>query len=85
MGMTASDVLGVTFIDKVTKFRGVATGYASYLTGCAQALLIAEAKDGKSGAAQWIDVQRLDRDDSVPRIVIDNGATPGCDAPAPIR
>jgi hypothetical protein len=80
-----ADVLGVTFIDKVTKFRGVATGYASYLTGCAQALLVSEAKDGKSGEAQWIDVQRLDRDFTVPRIVIDNGATPGCNAPAPIR
>jgi hypothetical protein len=83
--MNMDEYLGWTYQDRITGFRGVATAHCIYLTGCDQLLLAAEAKDGKPGESQWIDVQRLTLDAGVLRIVLDNGATPGCDAPAPIR
>jgi hypothetical protein len=41
-------------------------------------------KDGKVDDAKWIDVQRLDIE-AGDKVVLDNGTTPGCDLPAPIR
>lgn len=79
-------ILGLTFRDKITGFRGVATGQVEYLTGCNQVLLAPPiGSDGKPQDAHWFDVQRLARDYEVERIVLDNGPTPGCDVPAPKR
>jgi hypothetical protein len=79
--------LGMKYRDKISGFSGVATGYVQYITGCNQVLLGPKAKDdGTLPSSQWFDEQRLeDVTEENGRIVLDNGATPGCDVPAPIR
>ena len=80
------DMLGRTVTDRVTNFRGVVTGVVEYLTGCNQALVVPPmSSDGKLPDSQWFDVQRLAVVEDVPAVVLDNGATPGCDKPAPRR
>lgn len=78
-------MLGTRVRDRITGFSGVITGFVQYISGCNQALVSAPVdKDGKIMDANWFDIQRLERtDESV--IVLDNGQTPGCDAPAPKR
>ena len=77
--------MGRTYVDKITGFAGVATGYCQYITGCNQALLVPfVGEDGASRDGKWFDEQRLDITGAA-KIVLDNGATPGCDIPAPIR
>lgn len=80
-----NDVLGWTYIDRVTGFRGVAGGYCEYLSGCNQMLLVPPVgPDGAHRDSQWFDVQRLERLDPE-RIVLNNTATPGFDKAAPRR
>ena len=78
------ELLGATVTDKITGFSGIVTGICLYLTGCNQALVTPRMKDGKVEDAKWIDVQRLDIE-AGDKVVLDNGTTPGCDLPAPIR
>lgn len=78
--------LGVTVKDRITGFKGVVTGFVSYLTGCNQALVQPKAgKDGSFKEALWLDEQRLVVDTKAARITLENGKTPGFDKPAPIR
>lgn len=77
--------LGITFRDKISGFQGVATAHCKYITGCNQTLLAPKSSDGKAVESCWFDDQRLEEVKGVPRIVLDNGGTPGCDIPAPIR
>jgi hypothetical protein len=78
-------MLGNTVKDRITGFTGVVTGYVEYLTGCNQALVVPPvAPDGAMRSAEWLDVQRLEIQPG-PRVTLDNGATPGCDKPAPKR
>lgn len=80
------DILGKTATDRITGFKGVVTGYCEYISGCNQALVVPPVKaDGTSVYPGWFDVQRLAIDESIPRVVLDNGDTPGCDMPAPVR
>ncbi len=72
--------LGATYRDKITGYKGVATGITTYISGCSQVLLAAKA--GTEPA--WFDEQRIDRIGKA-KIALDNGATPGFDSPAPIR
>ena len=82
----SNKILGGTYKDKITGFRGVATGYVEYLTGCSQVLLIPPVNDkGEVCDGNWFDVQRLERDEAVAAVVLDNGSTPGCDMQAPKR
>lgn len=75
--------LGVTVRDRITGFRGVVTAHAEYLTGCNQALVQPTELDaGKYPSACWLDVQRLVIEEAE-LFTLDNGKTPGCDAPAP--
>jgi hypothetical protein len=76
--------LGLTYKDRITGFKGICTGRCQYISGCDQALIQAEAKDGKLGEANWFDVQRL-APSGGKQVVLDNGETPGCDMAAPIR
>lgn len=81
-----NDRLGYTFKDKITGFTGVATGHVEYMTGCNQTLLSPKSTDpAKINDPQWFDDQRLERDTIMPRITLDNGATPGHDREAPKR
>ena len=77
--------LGATYADKITGFKGVATGYVKYLTGCNQVLLVPKCDEkGAKVSAEWFDVQRVAKtNDAV--VKLDNSKTPGFDAPAPIR
>jgi hypothetical protein len=77
--------LGWAARDRITGFEGVITGYCAYLTGCHQVLLVGPATDGKEGAHAWFDLQRVGVDVSRPPIALENGPTPGCDHPAPVR
>ncbi|KAB2666052.1 hypothetical protein DEA98_10200 [Brucella pseudogrignonensis] len=79
-------ILGNTYADKITGFKGVATGHCEYITGCAQTLLQPVSEDTtKKPEGCWFDDQRLDHVTEAAQIVIDNGSTPGCDIPAPVR
>lgn len=78
--------LGYTFKDKITGFIGVATGHVEYISGCHQTLLSPRTTDpAKMNDTQWFDDQRLEQDIVMPRVVLDNGATPGHDCEAPKR
>jgi len=80
-------ILGRKYIDKITGFKGVATGQVRYITGCNQVLLAPRAgDDGDLKSAQWFDEQRVGLDpDDESVIELDNGSTPGPDRAAPIR
>lgn len=79
-------ILGATYKDKITGFTGVATGYVTYISGCNQALLTPRVgPDGTQREAQWLDQQRLEHLEAEPIVELDNGTSPGFDAPAPIR
>lgn len=52
-------VIGQTVKDKVTGFKGRATGYVSYLTGCDQVLVTPKGDGDKYPESVWIDVNRL--------------------------
>ena len=77
--------LGNRYKDKITGFKGVATGYVKYISGCNQVLLAPPAgKDGGLIESQWIDEQRLDimvGDAITPK----NDVSPGFDRMAPKR
>lgn len=73
--------LGATAKDKITGFEGVVTGHARYLTGCDQFLI--SPRNEKE--ARWFDVQRLDVDEGVSIVVLDNSDGNGADLPAPIK
>ncbi|MDE2098827.1 MAG: hypothetical protein KGL39_16360 [Patescibacteria group bacterium] len=79
-------LLGQTVTDKITGFKGVVTGRCEYISGCDQALVVPPVDDkGKIDDGRWFDVQRLVVDAAAPIVRLDNGDTPGCDAPAPVR
>lgn len=78
------DGLGRTGTDKITGFTGVITGHCSYLTGCSQFLLAPPVRDGALVESQWFDEQRIEIG-TADAVVLDNGATPGCDRAAPRR
>ncbi|MDG4903176.1 hypothetical protein P9279_21950 [Mesorhizobium sp. WSM4962] len=80
-------VLGTTVRDIVTGFSGVVTGRVEYITGCNQALVQPKVKEDGSAMTDsaWVDEQRLEAVAGVPRVKLDNGATPGFDKPAPRR
>lgn len=79
-------ILGAAYIDKITGFRGVATGYVQYISGCNQALLAPQVgDDGGLRDSQWFDLQRLEPVVGWVPIQLDNGATPGADRAAPKR
>lgn len=52
--------LGVRVRDKITKFEGITTGRATYITGCDQYLVQAESVENKRGENQWFDAGRLE-------------------------
>ena len=77
------DYLGNTYEDKISGFKGVATGFCRYLTGCDQVLL--SGKVGSDGHTKtlWTDVQRAVKVEGEPRITLDNGPSPGFDVAPP--
>lgn len=84
--MTPSIIMGATYRDRITDFTGIATGLCQYISGCSQALIqpFGLTDKGDVREARWIDEQRLEQQ-AAAIVVLENGATPGADAPAPIR
>jgi len=77
--------LGCEYKDKITGFRGIATGYVEYISGCNQALLAPKIKeDGEFVKSHWLDEQRLHKIKSK-KINLENGKSPGFDKQAPVR
>ena len=83
--------LGQKARDVVTKFEGVLTGRATYLTGCDQYIVTPEVNDkGEAQDARWFDVNRLEIIDPAP-VKLPEGATsnrengPGPEAPSSQR
>lgn len=82
-----SIVFGAKYRDVITGYEGVATGHCRYISGCHQVLLAGKANpDGSMHGPYWFDEQRCEcvSVDGM-EIKLDNGATPGCDIPAPVR
>ena len=76
---------GKKYKDKITGFEGVATGRATYISGCDQVLLSPKCgEDGTAKYAQWYDAQRVQEVEGEV-ITLDNSKSPGCDRPAPKR
>lgn len=77
--------LGTTYKDKITGFKGVATAYCEYITGCNQILLCPKVgKDGVSKDSRWFDEQRCVQM-KVAKVHIENGDNPGFGEEAPKR
>lgn len=75
--------LGKTVKDKVTGFTGVATGFARYLTGCDQYLVLPKAKDTSTYPdGSWLDVNRLELQECN-KVELDTSEDKGCDTSAP--
>lgn len=56
-----TDMLGRTYVDKITNFRGVCVAVCTYITRCSQVLLVPPAsKEGAYVDGQWIDVTRVE-------------------------
>jgi hypothetical protein len=82
--MKGTDLFGYSVMDKITGFSGRVVAYCQYLSGCNQMLVVpCVTDDGGYREGQWFDEQRLMLRPALDRIVLDNGANPGCDAPAP--
>ncbi|MEE9159993.1 MAG: hypothetical protein V3U60_16610 [Gammaproteobacteria bacterium] len=77
--------IGCTYLDVITKFKGIAIGHVEYMTGCNQTLLSPEiGADGEFKDSHWFDDQRLEKT-GAQQVVLDNGETPGGDIPAPLK
>jgi hypothetical protein len=77
--------LGTTVSDVISGFKGVVTGVVNYLSGCSQAFVVPRVgDDGRFVDGQWFDLQRLVVE-PVPKVELNNGATPGFDAAPPRR
>jgi hypothetical protein len=75
--------LGCQYQDRITGFKGTATGFCKYLSGCNQVLLVPKCKEtGEHQDGHWFDVQRVTRL-AGPAVSLDNRKTPGFDTPAP--
>lgn len=82
----AEKILGATVKDRVTGFKGVATAYCIYLTGCNQVAVTPPVDgEGKARDGVWFDVQRLEIDTGKKVIRLDNEKAPGFGAPPPAR
>ncbi len=77
--------LGSTVKDRITGFKGIVTGYVTYISGCNQCLVAPPiGKDGKLGDSHWFDEQRLEVQKTA-LVVLDNSAGTGFDIEAPKR
>ncbi|PZU75561.1 MAG: hypothetical protein DI530_15005 [Sphingomonas sp.] len=79
------DYLGLTLRDRITGFEGICTGHTVYISGCSQLLLVPPLDGTTYREPQWFDEQRCEVTSHGNRVVLDNGATPGCDRAAPKR
>lgn len=78
-------ILGRTYSDKITGFKGICVGVVHYISGCNQAVLVPKLKaDGSPVPGEWFDWQRLEEDTTVAQVILDNTAGPGFDS-APTR
>lgn len=63
--ITLAFTMGEPVKDKLTGFKGVISGFTTYITGCDQYLVQPAMKeDGTLADAKWTDVARLQADDA---------------------
>ncbi len=58
--MSFSIPLGRRVRDRITKFEGIVTGRAEYLTGCRQYAVQGVASEGREAPSGWFDESRLE-------------------------
>jgi len=56
--MNYEELLGCSAIDRLSKFSGIIFGFADYMTGCKQLLVI--PNDSTKADGKWFDIDRLD-------------------------
>lgn len=85
--MKGVELLGYTLCDRITGFKGVCIGHVTYISGCNQVSLQPRIAPGetKRPEPEWFDEQRVDLCPAHDCVVLENAATPGCDAPPPNR
>jgi hypothetical protein len=74
--------LGSFAKDRITKFEGVVTGHAEYITGCDQYLVSPQNPDKEP---KWFDEQRLVVDPIIALVTLDNSNGAGADIAAPVK
>ncbi len=79
--------MGVEVEDKITGFKGIVTGFCTYISGCNQVLVQPRLdKDEKFVEGRWLDEQRLTVISARNmRVTLDNTETPGFDLLPPTR
>ena len=82
-----TDLLGLMAQDRITGFRGRITAVVRYISGCVQVCLTPTGigPDGKLPDGHFFDVQRVEVNRDVERVILDNTKTPGFDLPPPDR
>ena len=78
--------LGKRYLDKITGFTGIATGWVTYITGCNQVLLqprVNEKNEVSDG--RWFDEQRLEEPLGYDKVTLINGNASGFDQLPPVR
>ena len=71
--------LGNKVRDNITGFTGIAVGRTEWLFGCSRiGIQATELKDGKPVETEWIDEQRVEVIEDLPRVIsADSAATSG--------
>ncbi len=83
-GTTMKYELGSTAVDTITGFTGVITGYAKYLTGGDQYLVLPKCEEtGKYPDGQWFDENRLEVESNQTLVLLDTTGDPGACGVAP--
>lgn len=72
--------LGTKVRDKITGFEGIATGRATYITGCDQICITPQAEGGDFKSSHWVDDARVE---TIPGVGIEQDAVQGDDNGGP--
>ena len=75
--------LGVAASDVVSRFSGIVTGRAQYLTGCNQYYLRPRSKDGGYTKGAWFDENVLEIINHAPVVLVDEQVSGGPHDEAP--
>jgi hypothetical protein len=77
----AISLLGSRVTDRVNGFEGVVCSVSFDLSGCIQAFVVPQAKDGKRIEGEWYDVKRLTESGArvmdTPKFALELGDEPG--------
>jgi len=84
-GVVMKFELGKEAVDTITGFTGTIVGYAKYLTGCDQYIIVPRCDDpSKYPEGQWFDENRLKLTEKKEKIIVDTHNTSGACGIAPL-